>query len=92
MSKMIVNIAIAGAFVVIVLFLGSFLWQTLFATHKQGQAEGQTKITYGDKQASGEQLSGGGSTPHRTNPTEEAIADYTKWLAIFTLFLVLATI
>lgn len=30
--------------------------------------------------------------PSHSNPTEEAIAEYTKWLAVFTAFLVLATI
>jgi hypothetical protein len=92
MSKMIVNIAVFGAFVVMVLFLGFFLWQTLFASEETSQTESQSKIAYSQKQSRNENSSGGRAPPSIANPSDKAIARYTKWLAIFTLFLVLATI
>ncbi|MGO9771436.1 MAG: hypothetical protein ACLPSW_18160 [Roseiarcus sp.] len=92
MSKMIVNIAVFGAFVLMVFFLGFFLWQTLFASEENSEAESQPKVTYSQKQTGNEKSFRTSTTPSITNPSDKAIARYTKWLAIFTLFLVLATV
>jgi hypothetical protein len=90
MSKMAVNIAVFGAFVLMVFFLGFFLWQTLFAPEENSETEGQPKIAYSQKQPGNENSL---STPTGvSNASDKAIARYTKWLAIFTLFLVLATV
>jgi hypothetical protein len=92
MLKMAVNIAVFGAFVLMVAVLGFFLWQTLFATEENSKAEGQPKITYSEKQTGNENPLGTSAVPSVANPGDKAIVRYTKWLAIFTLFLVLATI
>jgi hypothetical protein len=92
MLKTAMNYAVFGAFLIIVGFLGFFLWQTLFTTKENARGSEQTEITQGEQKAGKKHTFGTRSTPSSANPTEEAIADYTKWLAIFTLFLVLATI
>src|ERR1700733_1965537 len=92
MLKMAVNIAVFGAFVLIVAVLGFFLWQTLFATEEYSNGQLKTEPAYSEQQSGGNNPSGTSSSPSSTKSTDEAIADYTKWLAIFTMFLVLATI
>jgi hypothetical protein len=92
MLKMAVNIAVFGAFLLMAIVFGFFLWQTLFAPKEYSEGAPNSKPAYSEQKTSGEHALGGGLTPSHTNPTEEAIAEYTKWLAIFTLFLVLATI
>lgn len=92
MSKMILNVAVFGAFFLVVLVLGFFLWQTLFSFDRHGRSDGNGEIAQSELQPGHEKAAGSGTPPHVPNPTEEAIAEYTKWLAIFTLFLVLATV
>lgn len=90
---MAVNIALFGAFLLMVAVFGFFLWQTLFASEKYGVREPQSKPAYAEQQSGHEQPAGSGPAPSATkSTTDEAIADYTKWLAIFTMFLVLATL
>jgi len=89
---MIVNIAIFGAFSLMVLVFGLFLWQTLFAPEKKSYTNSKPEITDSDHQPGKENSLGSRAIPRGSNSTEEAIAEYTKWLAIFTLFLVLATV
>lgn len=89
---MAINLAIFGAFVIIVAVLGFFLWQTLFASEENGNGHKEPEPTYSEQRSGGEHALRSSPTPSRSNRTEEAIAEYTKWLAIFTLFLVLATI
>jgi hypothetical protein len=92
MLKPAINIAIFGAFVLIVAVLGFFLWRTLFTSEKHGNAQPEAKPAYSDQGTSAENSSRASPTPSVSNATDEAIAEYTKWVAIFTLFLVLATI
>lgn len=89
---MAVNIAVYGAFVLIVAILGLFLWQTLFVSKEYSYREQKSEPAYSEQRSGDKQASRTSSTPSRSNTTDEAIAEYTKWLAIFTLFLVLATI
>jgi hypothetical protein len=92
MLKVAINIAVFGAFVLIVAVLGFFLWQTLFASEKYGNGQEKSEPTYSEQQPRTENTSGTSASPRSSNPTDQAIVEYTKWLAIFTLFLVLATI
>ena len=92
MLKTAVNVAVFGAFLLMTLVFGFFLWQTLFATEENGESETQSKPAYSEHQVRNESVLGGRSAPSRSNSTEEAVAEYTKWLAIFTLFLVIATV
>jgi hypothetical protein len=93
MLRMAVNVALFGAFLLMVLVFGFFLWQTLFASEEHGGREAQGKPAYSEQQSSNEQAFGSSSAPSAAkSATDEAIAEYTKWLAIFTMFLVLATI
>jgi hypothetical protein len=92
MLRMGTNIAIFGAFLVIASFLGFFLWQTLFTTDEYDKGQVQHEQTYSEQQPSSEHPLGGSSSPSTRDSTDQAIANYTKWVAIFTLFLVLATI
>lgn len=89
---MVIGIVIFGAFLIIVAFLGFFLWQTLFVSEEHGDSPKKTEISQNQQQSSSENTLGTSPAPRAHNQTEEAIARYTKWLAIFTLFLVLATI
>jgi hypothetical protein len=88
MLKLAVHIAVFSAFVLIVTVLGFFLWQTLFVSKERSDANSEAKPSYSDQCTSDEYS---GRVLNRGNDTEEAVAEYTKWLAIFTLFLVLAT-
>jgi hypothetical protein len=45
MLKKAMNYAVFGAFLIIVGFLGFFLWQTLFATKENVRGSEQTEIT-----------------------------------------------
>jgi hypothetical protein len=72
--------------------LGFFLWQTLFASKENSQSPEQATIAQSKQQTSYENSFGGSPAPSTRNSTDETIAGYTKWLAIFTLFLVLANI
>lgn len=89
---MAINIALFGAFLLIVAVLGFFLWQTLFASKEYGDGQEKSEPAYSEQQTSGENSVRSGATPSSSKKTDDAIAEYTKWLAIFTLFLVLATI
>ena len=91
---MAVNIAVFGAFVLIVaVFVFVFFhWQTLFASEKYGYREEKAEPTYSQQAARSENASGTSASPSGSKKTDEAIAEYAKWLAIFTMFLVLATI
>jgi hypothetical protein len=92
MVKMALNIAVFGAFVLIVAVLGFFLWQTLFASEKYSYGQENAEPAYSEQQAGNENALRSSASPRSSSPTDQAIAEYTKWLAIFTLFLVLATI
>src|SRR5215216_1312146 len=91
-TSWLVDVAIFIAFLLIVAVLGLFLWQTLFASEEHGEGREQPAIAQSQHQPRHEDSIGGSPAPRTHNPTEEAIATYTKWLAIFTPFLVLATI
>jgi hypothetical protein len=86
---MLLNISIYGAFVIIVVCLGFFLWKVLFVSEEVRDGRKQTEPAYSEQQTDPEQPLRGGPIP---SSSENAITEYTKWLAIFTLFLVLATI
>lgn len=73
-------------------FLGFVLWQSLFASEEMEEQVNQPKAEHAEKQSPHEQAIGAGPPPRTHNPTEQAIADYTRWLAVFTALLVLATI
>jgi hypothetical protein len=92
MLKMAVNVALFGAYLLMVLVFGFFLWQTLFASKEYGSREAQSKPAYSEQRSSSENALGSGLAPSPTKSTDEAIADYTKWLAIFTMFLVLVSV
>ncbi|HWK96046.1 MAG TPA: hypothetical protein VNR39_11535 [Pseudolabrys sp.] len=92
MAKMILNVAVFGFFLLVVCVLGFFLWKTLFTPETYGQIDKNTEIARSSGQPSKQGSGGDSSSSNGSKSTEEAIADYTKWLAIFTLFLVLATI
>jgi hypothetical protein len=92
MLKMAVNVAIFGAFLLMALVFGFFLWETLFSPEEHGGREAHSKPAYSEQHTGNENTLGGSSTPSPSKTTDEAIAEYTKWLAIFTLFLVMATL
>ena len=76
-----------------VLVFGFFLWKTLFSSEEHAGREAQGKPAYSEQQGGNEQSPGSGPAPSASkSATDEAIAEYTKWLAIFTMFLVLATV
>jgi hypothetical protein len=90
---MAVSVGIFGAFLLMAVIFGFFLWQTLFVSEEYGGREEQGKPAYSE-QHTGHENTGGAGSPLSAgkSATDEAIAEYTKWLAIFTMFLVLATL
>jgi hypothetical protein len=72
--------------------LGFFLWQTLFGSKENGYSQEKTEPSYSEHQATDENAIRSSAAPSRANSIDDAIVEYTKWFAIFTLFLVLATI
>ena len=52
--KMGVNIAVFGAFVLMVAVLGFFLWQTLFVFEKHSNTQPEAKPSYSDQRAGDE--------------------------------------
>ena len=89
MFKTLLNTGLFGAYVLMVLVFGFFLWQTLFGSEEGGEANSESKAAYSQQQ-SGVGLSP--ATATQTKRTDEAVAEYTKWLAVFTMFLVLTTV
>jgi hypothetical protein len=87
-AQVAVNIAVFCGFFLIVFVMGFFLWQTLFASKDRHAPHAQA--SYSDQGADKDAL-GASAPPAHTNPAEEAIAEYTRWLAFFTAALVLAT-
>jgi hypothetical protein len=93
MLKMAVNVAVFGAFLLMTLIFGFFLWQTLFTPEKHGGREIQSKPAYSEQHGGNENAFSASPAPSMSKAsTDEAIAEYTRWLAIFTMFLVLATL
>lgn len=92
MLRLAINVAVFGAFVLMVFVFGFFLWQTLFTTEENGSREAQAKPAYSEQHNSQENALGASASPSASKATDEAIAAYTKWLAVFTMFLVLATL
>ena len=90
---MAINVAVFGAFLLMALVFGFFLWQTLFASKEYSGRETESKSAYSEQQGGNEDSLKSSIPPSASKPaTDEAIAKYTKWLAIFTMFLVLATL
>ena len=85
MSEKILHIATFAAFLIVAGFIGFFLWQSLFVADKIDDDGKQTDAAQIEQQRAG-------SVPSQRDTTDKAIASYTKWLAVFTGFLVLATI
>jgi cytoskeletal protein RodZ len=92
MLRVVINISVFGAFVLIVAVLGFFLWQTLFAVKEYSNEQEKFEATYSEQRPGNENTVRSSPSPNQAEATDKAIAEYTKWLAIFTLFLVLATI
>jgi hypothetical protein len=92
MAKMVFDAAVFIAFLLFVCVLGFFLWKVLFDSNSYDRPKDHTEIAISDVSLNHE-MNGGTVTPQRSqNASEDAVARYTKWLAILTLFLVLATI
>lgn len=83
---------IYGTYLTVVGFLAFVLWQALFGSRDAVENHGKEQTTQSDQQNPGKQMAGSSVAPKPHNPAEEAIADYTRWLAIFTSLLVLATV
>jgi hypothetical protein len=92
MLKPFLPIAIFGSFLVVASVIGFSLWQILFGIEKINDSTKDAAATQTEQQSAHKQFGGSGLPPSYSNPTEEAVAEYTKWLAVFTAFLVLATI
>jgi hypothetical protein len=91
MLKLITYVAVFGTYLIVAGFLAFVLWQSLFGSNKANYPN-ETKATQTEQQSANKQISGGGAAPSANNGSEETITTYTKWLAIFTALLVLATI
>lgn len=92
MLKVFSNVAIFGTFAVVAAFLAFVLWGALFGPKKISNAPNNADATQTQNQGDNKKLARSGTLPSLSQRTDEAIADYTKWLAVFTAFLVLATI
>ena len=85
------NIALFCGYFLIAVVIGFFLWQTLFAS-KGHHAKQNAQATHSEQKSANKDSVWTSAAPAHTNPTEEAIAKYTLWVAIFTASLVVATI
>jgi hypothetical protein len=92
MLEKILHIATFGAFLVIAGFIGVFLLQSLFVAEKIGDSHTQADAEQAEQKSANKHFDRGGAIPSERNTTDRVIANYTKCLAIFTAFLVLATI
>ena len=88
---MAINIAAFGAFLLRFLFLDSFFGKHYLPPKNTANDRHKLNQPIVNKN-SGEHALRGSPAPSCGNSIDRAIADYTKWLAIFTMFLVLATI
>jgi hypothetical protein len=86
MLKSVAQALVLGAFAVVVGFLAMMLWRTLFHPPQPGNESDNSQAYQTDQERSDEQAFGTRPVP---TSAEEAIADYTKWLAILTALLVL---
>jgi hypothetical protein len=91
MLEKALHIGTFGAFLVVAGFIGFFLWQSLFV-EKVDNDSNRPAAPQTEQQRADEKLNRGGAIPGNRDATDKALANYTKWLAVFTAFLVLATI
>jgi hypothetical protein len=92
MLKYLTNVAVFGTYLIVMGFLGFVLWQALFGAPQKTQGRNNQQDSHSEQQNTDKRLLGSSVAPTPHNPTEEAIADYTRWLAVFTALLVLATV
>jgi hypothetical protein len=78
MLKTVTSVAVFGTFLCVVVILGFILWRALFNPDD------------GDSRRSAEAPVA--AAQNKSNSTDEAIAEYTKWLVVFTGLLVIATV
>jgi hypothetical protein len=81
-----------GAYIVVVCFVGFVLWQALFGPQHSEKHPAKDRAAHSEQQGRDEQFAGAVAGPKPHSPAEQAIADYTRWLAVFTALLVLATV
>jgi hypothetical protein len=91
MLKNLAQITAICVFVIVTCFLGLMLYRSLFVTEQQENADGNPAATNSEQQGCKKQGCGAGVTPSVTDASDKAVADYTKWLAIFTALLVLVS-
>jgi hypothetical protein len=91
MLKLITYVAVFGTYLIVAGFLAFVLWQSLFGSNKTNYPN-EIKATQTEQQSADKQFPGAGTAPSANNGGEETITTYTKWLAIFTALLVLATV
>lgn len=92
MLKTITSIAVYGAYITVAVFLAFVLWQSLFISDDSEGRSNKDRATHAEQQHADKQIAGTALPPKAHNPTEQLIADYTRWLAVFTALLVLATV
>lgn len=80
-----------GAYLLVAGFIGFVLWQSLFSPKEIWQ-NSNASTEKSDQQNHDKRANGIDASPSDKNSTDEIIANYTKWLAIFTALLVAATI
>ncbi|QQN61882.1 hypothetical protein JIR23_19925 [Bradyrhizobium diazoefficiens] len=91
MLKIVTSAAVYGTYIIVAVFLGFVLWRTLFDDEK-GKNPNEAQSAQTEQQRSNENLPGAGAPPSLKESTDDVIAAYTKWLAVFTALLVLATV
>jgi hypothetical protein len=92
MLKTVTNITVFGTYLIVFGVFGFLLWQALFAPKQKMEGSNENQATQSEQQHTNKQALRAGTAPAAHNPTEQAIADYTQLLAIFTGLLVLATV
>ncbi len=72
MLKTVTNIAVFGAFVIVVGFLGIVLWQSLFGSEEIEEQGHKPQAAQTEQQRPNEQAPGTSASPRAHNPTENA--------------------
>jgi hypothetical protein len=92
MLKIITNIAVFGTYLIVASFLAFVLWQSFFGTKESADQPDTSQAAHAEQQGVDKNAGRAGPPPTISKATDEAIASYTRWLAIFTALLVLATV
>jgi hypothetical protein len=91
MLENLAKLTAAGVFVIVVAFLGLMLWRTLFSPDEIKKNASNEQPAHSQQQSANKQGSRGNAVSVDKKSTDDVVAEYTGWLAVFTALLVLVS-